>query len=180
MREFERRRTTTRDNGALARLTRARAAARARARAVVGVGCVTYRAGGSPPAARPREQRPVEPDNVRILKMVTKEPSSSSSAPAARAGARRQSGRADAGRSGEQKARRSGAPVRAASRREGAAGAAVGARRRKRGRRRPAPRGCEAWTRAEVAALPTRAKKRRVWAWKRHRRIARRNVYGKG
>ena len=39
------------------------------------------------------------------------------------------------------------------------------ARKRKRGRRRPAaaPRGREAWTRAEVAALPIRAKKRRVW-----------------
>ena len=39
------------------------------------------------------------------------------------------------------------------------------ARKRKRGTRRPAaaPRGREAWTRAEVAALPIRAKKRRVW-----------------
>ena len=54
-----------------------------------------------------------------------------------------------------------------------------GARRRKRRRRRPAPRGCETWTRAEVAALPTRAKKRRVWAWKRHRRNGRRKERGK-
>ena len=32
---------------------------------------------------------------------------------------------------------------------------------------------------AEVAALPIRAKKRRVWAWKRHRRNARRKERGK-
>ena len=32
---------------------------------------------------------------------------------------------------------------------------------------------------AEIAALPIRAKKRRVWAWKRHRRNARRKERGK-
>ena len=42
-----------------------------------------------------------------------------------------------------------------------------------------APRGCETWTRAEVAVLPIRAKKRRVWAWKRHRRNGRRKERGK-
>ena len=54
-----------------------------------------------------------------------------------------------------------------------------GTRKRKRRRRRPAPRGRAAWTGAEVAALPIRAKKRRVWAWKRHRRNARRKERGK-
>ena len=53
------------------------------------------------------------------------------------------------------------------------------ARKRKCRRRRPAPRGCETWTRAEVAVLPIRAKKRRVWAWKRHRRNVRRKERGK-
>ena len=53
------------------------------------------------------------------------------------------------------------------------------ARKRKRRGGRPAPRGREAWTRAEVADLPIRAKKRRVWAWKRHRRNVRRKERGK-
>ena len=46
------------------------AAARGSALAVAGVGCVTYRAGGLPPAAGPREQRPVEPDSVYALKIL--------------------------------------------------------------------------------------------------------------
>ena len=70
------------------------AAARGSARAVAVVRCVSHRAGGLPPAAGPREQRPAQPEMVPAWKMETSEPSSSSSAPMARAAARRRSGRA--------------------------------------------------------------------------------------
>ena len=43
----------------------------------------------------------------------------------------------------------------------------------------PSAKGTRSVDGAEVAALPIRAKKRRVWAWKRHRRNARRKERGK-
>ena len=112
------------------------AAARGSAHAVAGVGCGSYLAGGSPPAGDPQEQRPVEPDSVYALKILKngdnralqqqqRARSPSRSEEATPLGGRRRQ---------RKKARRSGATVRAASRREGEK-----ARRRRRRSRRSRP-----------------------------------------